>query len=68
MTGLATARAEGKTFGRPRVDGDMEWRIAELHATGLGYVKDRERGRLWGFLPSNVLSAAWRGRSSPYAT
>ncbi|MBL8300280.1 MAG: recombinase family protein [Rhodanobacteraceae bacterium] len=39
MAGLATAKAKGKTFGRPRVDGGMERRIAELHAKGYGKLK-----------------------------
>lgn len=37
--GLARARVKGKTLGRPRIDADIEVRVRELAAGGMG--KDR---------------------------
>ncbi len=34
--GLARARAKGKTLGRPRVDDEIEARVRELAAGGMG--------------------------------
>ena len=38
-TGLARARAKGRTLGRPRADASIEGRIRELAAQGMGKVK-----------------------------
>ena len=39
MAGLATAKAKGKTLGRPRVDPNVERRIVELHGEGFSKLK-----------------------------
>jgi DNA invertase Pin-like site-specific DNA recombinase len=39
MAGLETARAKGKTFGRPRVEAHVEQEISALLGQGLGQLK-----------------------------
>jgi DNA invertase Pin-like site-specific DNA recombinase len=37
--GLARARLQGKTLGRPKVDADTEAHILQLRAAGTGIIK-----------------------------
>lgn len=39
VAGLDRARAQGKQLGRPKADADVEGRIKELRATGMGILK-----------------------------
>ena len=43
LAGLATARAKGRTLGRPRVDGSTERKILVLREQGVGQLKIAKR-------------------------
>ena len=55
--GLARARANGKTFGRARVSGEVEDRIRGLASQGIGKVKTARMLRVGVSVVQRVLSA-----------
>jgi DNA invertase Pin-like site-specific DNA recombinase len=55
--GLATARAKGKTLGRPRVSAGVEAEVRELRATGMGMIRIAREARVGVGTVQRILQA-----------